>query len=365
MGWKCDLVVIDDSTRPVRELLAALVGGPLRHVEAISLDEAIACDPPLGGIHLGGRVALFLGSVRPLIQGATPALEGRLLKVAQGRPVLALHLDSVFNAYGWASWAGGTRVRTRLGQHPEVILDSGQPLRTEAEFFASYRQRGNRYLDAAGESWSHDQLGEEVVFALFQAALGWRSDGEELDARVDRFEVEKDAVHHTLDVEGEVSLANPSAEDVANALRSLRAKGPSFAILDAKTGGYVQAGGASKAMVVEARLIDDAQDTFTHHSAGRGGSCRPLRRVPMSGGGVHAPGNEVLDVEDAVRVFTEFLRTGTLSSTIECGACSGQDGVPISTGRGADQTSPSLRAQYPGRRLLCAKATTTARGVVT
>lgn len=316
MGWKCDLVVVDDATRRLEELLAAFVGGPLRPAAPLALDDAIGPAPPLGAIRLAGRAALFSGSVRPLIAGSTPALEGRLMRAARGRAVLALHLDSTCNGYGWASWVGGERVRTRLGLHPDVLRDDGPPLRTEREVLRRFEpQGGGRYRGADGEVWTHDQLGEEFVFALLEAALGLRPDDGLPDVEVARFEVDAARARSFLDVEGEERVFEPAPEDVAGALHALRATGPSFAILETGERGYVQAGGSGRALVVEGRL-SGSRGTFRHASATRRGATRPRRHVPMSGGGVRVPANEVLDVEAAVRIFVEFLRSGTLSASV-------------------------------------------------
>jgi hypothetical protein len=312
VGWRCDLVVVDDASRSPQELLEGLVGGPLRAAGSTTLGVALGPAPPLGAVVLGGRTVLFLGALRPLIAGATPALEGRLARTSRGRPALALHLNSTSNAYGWRSWAEGRAIRARLGEHPDVLVDEGTPLRTEREYFAAYERRGDAFVDAEGERWTHDALGEGCVFALLRAATGCDMDGD-LEREVTLFEADPESKRHTLQLEDEPLLVNPSADQVVDALRATRKEGPSFACLETTSPrlAYVQLGGSAEECVVEARF-DQPDGSFRHLAAGRGGRRRPERRVPMSGGShVTAPGDEVLTGADAERIFLQFLRDGT------------------------------------------------------
>lgn len=312
MGWRCDLVVLDDASRSPRELLEGLVGGPLRAAGSTTLSDALAPAPPLGGVLLGGRTVLFLGALRPLIAGFAPALEGRLARTSRGRPALALHLNSSSNAYGWRSWAEGRAIRARLGEHPDVLLDEGEPLRTEREYFAAYRRRGDTFMDSEGVRWTHDALGEGCVFALLRAATGCDMDAD-LEREVTRFEADPEQLRHTLQLEDEPLLVNPTAEQVVDALRATRKEGPSFACLEANSPllAYVQLGGSAEECVVEARF-GQRNGSFRHLAAGRGGRRRARRHVTMSGGRhVTAPGEEVLAGADAERIFLQFLRDGT------------------------------------------------------
>ncbi|MCW8138119.1 MAG: hypothetical protein KIT58_04370 [Planctomycetota bacterium] len=313
MSWKLSLLVVDDATVPVQRCLERLVGGPLQPGPSTNFLEALAADPPVGGCARGGRTSLFLGRpLRGLILGDDPTLEARLLETFAGHAVLAVYLHGTDNSYAWASWdPTGRRVRARAGNCDGVDLDEGTPTATEVRVLSRYqRRRDGTFVDEHGEQWTHDTLGEEVVFGLIAAAtdidVEWGSP-EEVD--VETFEPGR--VTFKLEVEGGAPVVNPSPAQVRDALRCLRASGPSFAALEAASGSYVQAGGSTKALVVEGRIARER--SFRHTSAGRDGPRSPRRHVPMSGGGVTVPANEVLTVDDAVAVFEEFLRTEALA----------------------------------------------------
>src|SRR5581483_871978 len=138
------LVIADTAARPVEKVLADLVGG-VYFAGATTLDAALVPEPPLAGAILNGRTLVFLGApLHGLIGGAMPALEGRLRRAFRGAAVLALHLRSTDNSYGWASWApDGQLVRARLGNVDGIARDVGAPLRTEREALAGYRDLGH------------------------------------------------------------------------------------------------------------------------------------------------------------------------------------------------------------------------------
>ena len=316
MGWKCDLLIADSPCpRPIETALGGLVGVPLERGRVLKLEAALVPEPPLGGCLRGNRTIAFLGApVANLIRGEVPALEKRLIDTFAGSAVLALHLSSFDNSHGWASWTPtGARVRARFGNADALHLDEGEALRTERAALSSYTAQDREwFVDARGERWSHDQLGEEVVFALMNAAVGIRPDRDDLDQEIATFVL--CGRRQQLLVENDIPVTNPSLAQVESALSCLRSIGPSFAILELESGSYVQAGGSARdGLLVEVRRVEGKK--FTHWCAGLATSpSSPKRVVPMSAGEQRIPANEVLAFTDAVRIFAQFHADGTLAS---------------------------------------------------
>lgn len=313
MSWKLNLLVVDDATDTVRQVLEKILGGRLEGVERTTFLNALSPAPPIGGCLWAERTFLFLGRpLRRLVTGDEPLLEQRIREACAGSAFLVLHLDGTDTSYAWASWDGhGRRVRACAGSCDGVVLEEGAPLIGEQHVLARYRREGGRFVDAHGEVWTHDALGEEFVFALLESAAGFGIDSdvpEELVVTTYRHDAR--AMRYTLQVEEEATFSNPTSAQVQAALGLLRPTGPSFAVLEATSGSYVQAGGAADEVVVEGRIVRGRR--FRHASAGREGRRSPRRRVAMSGGGVTVPSNEVLTVADAVAIFDTFLRAEAL-----------------------------------------------------
>jgi hypothetical protein len=108
-----------------------------------------------------------------------------------------------------------------------------------------------------------------------------------------------------LEVEDRWTIGDPKLAQVLGALEDLNPGGPSFAILEAKTGDYVQTAGKPTAMTVEWRSYDSAG--FQHFVGGRGDTSSEEARVPTQGGFVTVRANEVLDLQAVQEVFTAFF----------------------------------------------------------
>lgn len=315
MGWRLSLAVVDDAATPVERYLERLVGGPLVPRGSIDLDAALSSSPPLGGLVLGGRTVLFLGRpLRRLILDDEPAFAARVVSAFRGHASLVVDLNSTSNAWGWASWdASGARLRATAGDGDGLDLDDGPPLHTEAHLDAVHRRRPDGLReDAAGAVWSFDQLGESYVFELVHSATGVRLDeAVDLDHEVAVFAHDPDRLRCTLEVEDEPLLVNPDPGQVRTALRCLRAGAPHFAILEASSGSYVQTAVVDPGeVVVEGRLM--RADGFVHSSAGRRGPGTGHGRERVGIGGGRVPPGEVLTIDDAARIFEQFLADETL-----------------------------------------------------
>jgi hypothetical protein len=85
-------------------------------------------------------------------------------------------LVSKINSYTLVAWEGGRRIRRLSGWSDEVCADEGPPLAEEQAERAQFRPLS---LDGvphfedkkSGERYSHDQVGENFVFAASRTRL--------------------------------------------------------------------------------------------------------------------------------------------------------------------------------------------------
>jgi len=119
-----------------------------------------------------------------------------------------------------------------------------------------------------------------------------------------------------LTVENRLPLYDPTSEEVSLGLSELNSINPSFAVLEAADGSYVQAAGNPEQMTVEWRKISG--DTFRHFVGTRGGfGLEESARIPTSAGFVTVKSNQVLTVKEVSLVLLEFLNGEDLKAVFK------------------------------------------------
>lgn len=105
-------------------------------------------------------------------------------------------------------------------------------------------------------------------------------------------------------------LPDPSPVIIRQELERLRTAGPSFVILIAPNGSFLQAAGNSKRMTVESHSVS-AQHT-NHVVLGRPGSSGPVATVVATFGPIEVHAPEVWAAPEVSELFVEFAQTGTI-----------------------------------------------------
>ncbi len=112
-------------------------------------------------------------------------------------------------------------------------------------------------------------------------------------------------------IEGDKQAAvdDPSVEEVEALLDTLHPKERCFfSLTDTRTGSYVQVAGARRRLTVEARQC--TRTGFTHSVLGRRPRNAKGAHINCRVGPIHLVRSQVLTLDDAKRVFRQFLETG-------------------------------------------------------
>ena len=120
---------------------------------------------------------------------------------------------------------------------------------------------------------------------------------------------------YVLEVEGHVRIEDPSLSDVERVVSLIHPGQPSFFILNAPDGSYVQTAGARLRLIVEYRQVSGG--VFRHYVLGRREEERREASINYSGGAITLRKNEVLVLRDALSVFGAFLRSGRVPEGYE------------------------------------------------
>jgi len=115
--------------------------------------------------------------------------------------------------------------------------------------------------------------------------------------------------------ENRAPVYDPTPAEVEEGLTQLNSTDPSFAILEAANGDYIQAAGNPDEMTVEWRRFEP--DSFQHFvgSRGRFGGFGTAK-IPSSAGHVTVKKNQVLDMQSINPVFLGFLNGGDVSTIL-------------------------------------------------
>ena len=323
MGWRMSVVLVDgEADVALEDVLARVVGEPVIKVGTTTVDEALFPFHLVAGTYQG-RTLIFDKKIPWALLHGAPGREHRLLEVFPNHRLLVAYLNSTTNHYGYAYYENGSRLRLRTGTFHSSGEDEGELLPAEQTFYRNTIERNGETLivqNQGGEKqeFTHDQLGEEFVFALTGVILGepliimdellYETDFWAY-ARASETEVPTPIAGNdlTLEVENEGIVVSPKFEDVMQSLAWLSPSGPSYLILEREERDYLQAGGSAQGMTVEYRYYEG--DSFRHFVVGRSGEDSTSEaEIPMSGGCVTVQGNEVLDLETAQGVFAVFFR---------------------------------------------------------
>ncbi|RYG65059.1 hypothetical protein EON80_18070 [bacterium] len=112
----------------------------------------------------------------------------------------------------------------------------------------------------------------------------------------------------TLEQQGQKTLQNPSPIEVEAALRQIDPQHRSYLILNRPDDSYIQVAGSRLKLTIEFREVQG--DSFHHYVLGRFPTESRQVVISCSCGPITVQRNEVLLIEDAVRVAKEFMESG-------------------------------------------------------
>lgn len=184
MGWKLAIAVTGLGGGKLEEAVSQIYGAPRRLVACPeTIDSALyPADQSIAYAAAIGAHALLIDW--PLV---LDVLDNGFSKLADAQFYL---LQSTTNLYGFAKYRGGRELRRRGGAADDgLYVNAGTPFDTEREVLSTLCRPDQRKqawaawndpnltFDAAdGETYTHDTVGEEVVFALMEQDLGFRLD---------------------------------------------------------------------------------------------------------------------------------------------------------------------------------------------
>ena len=176
MGWRSSLVVIDAGpSAPLDAMVARLIGTPARGRGPVTLEEVLYPFQLAAGTWHGRT--LVLGDLAWWILRGDRGPEHRLLEMFPTERILVTFLQSTVNYYGYAYYEAGKRLRLRKGDCNGSYADEGELLPAERPFHEGKFDRDGETIfvqELMGDRYeaTHDQIGEEVVFALTGTMLG-------------------------------------------------------------------------------------------------------------------------------------------------------------------------------------------------
>lgn len=134
-----------------------------------------------------------------------------------------------------------------------------------------------------------------------------------IDRRQQLMAPDEGAFH--LEGEGlEQPIIAPSTEVIRRELDRLRSSGPSFLVLIAPNGTYLQAAGNAKRMIVEGHVISPKRTV--HVVLGRCGVPGTATTIESSLGKIRVSASEVWSALEASDLFGAFLATGSIPATL-------------------------------------------------
>lgn len=188
MGWKAACILVNEretgylGTLPqhdspaARDLIERLGLGPYRSVGLTDFDYGVY--PERGRLVIGAYDGAAIVAERDLVHGTVTGETGlilaRLLELFPAAELLVLELHSVVNYFGYASYRHGQLQRAYAGSADDgVLVEIGQVQPEERDYFArSVVRDGIRSFELEGATWTVDQVGEDLTFAMASRLLG-------------------------------------------------------------------------------------------------------------------------------------------------------------------------------------------------
>lgn len=188
MGYKAACILVNErgpgylgtfpkhDPQAARNLVARLGLGTYASIGLRTFETDICPKPGVLGIGAYDGAAI-LGS-QELVSGAVTGENIRFLSVVLGlfpdAEVLVLELYSAVNYFGYAYYSRGSLRRAYAGDADHgIFIETGTPQPEEQPFFAHSMVRdGVRTFELDGETWTVDQIGENLAFAMAGRFLG-------------------------------------------------------------------------------------------------------------------------------------------------------------------------------------------------
>jgi hypothetical protein len=118
------------------------------------------------------------------------------------------------------------------------------------------------------------------------------------------------SVRSTLTADGQAALVPASFAVVKRTLHMLGPRGPAFVVLGSSDESYVQTAGDRRRLTIEFRQQNVG--SYAHYALGRAPLSEAFDRIEYRHGSIKVRTSEVLDLEDALRVFRCFYASGTV-----------------------------------------------------
>ena len=188
MGWKAACILVNEretgylGTLPehdssaARDLIERLGLGPYRSLGLTDFDSGVY--PERGrlviGAYDGAAIVAEQDLVFGTVTGATGLILARLLELFPAAGLLVLELHSVVNYFAYASYRQGQLERAFAGSADDgVLVEMGEVQPEERDYFArSVVRDGARSFELDGATWTVDQVGESLAFAMASRFLG-------------------------------------------------------------------------------------------------------------------------------------------------------------------------------------------------
>jgi hypothetical protein len=188
MGWKAACILVNEretgylGTLPqhdapaARNLIEQLGLGPYRSLGLTDFDSGVY--PERGRLVIGAYDGAAIVAERDLVYGTVTGQTGlilaRLLELFPAAEVLVLELHSVVNYFAYASYRQGRLQRAFAGSAEDgVMVEMGAVQPEERDYFArSVVRDGVRSFELDGATWTVDQVGESLAFAMASRFLG-------------------------------------------------------------------------------------------------------------------------------------------------------------------------------------------------
>src|SRR5262249_52987925 len=130
------------------------------------------------GAYDGAAIVAGQDLVFGTVTGEKPSLLRRLLELYPDADILVVELHSVVNYFAYAYYRRGELLRAYAGSADNGILVETGDLQPEEQIYFTHSELrdGMRYFEFHGETYSADQIGEELAFAMARKFLGVQLD---------------------------------------------------------------------------------------------------------------------------------------------------------------------------------------------
>jgi hypothetical protein len=188
MGWKAACILVNErepgylGTLPphdspaAHDLIERLGLGPYRSLGLTDFDSGVYPEPGrlVIGAYDGAAIVAERDLVVGTVTGETGTILARLLGLFPAAELLVLELHSVVNYFAYASYRQGRLQRAFAGSADDgVLVEMGQVQPEERDYFArSAVREGVRVFELDGATWTVDQVGESLAFAMASRFLG-------------------------------------------------------------------------------------------------------------------------------------------------------------------------------------------------